>query len=333
MTQPAVSVIVPTFNRAHVLGRALRSIAAQTCTDYEVIVVDDGSSDRTGDAITRESAVFGKRLKVVRGTHNRGAAHARNAGVALAEGRFVAFLDADDEWRPTKLQAQLAAFEQAAPDVGLITTQYRLINRLGNGHSEHPGDPKQGNLAGWMFDFISGRREIVGVFSTLMFRRELFQLIGGLDESLACWEDADFYFRVAEHSCFGFLPEVLTIKHQSGDSISGNWSREALGVRRFWQKYRSRFGMRPAFRRYLGWHQHAVGIEACLAGEMAHGRRLFRESVMIWPCNVRPLAHLLVSLGGNQAYTSLWSRRRQVAPGGEIAYPLITDAADADRRS
>jgi glycosyltransferase involved in cell wall biosynthesis len=335
MTTPAVSVIVPTFNRAHVVGRALRSIAAQTCTDYEVIVVDDGSSDRTDDAIARESSVFGKRLKVVRGTQNRGAAHARNAGVALAEGRFIAFLDADDEWRPTKLEQQLAAFETAASDVGVITTQYRLIDRLGNGRGDHPSQPKQGNLTGWMFDFISGRGEIVGVFSTLMFKRDLFQRIGGLDESLACWEDADFYFRIAEHSCFGFLPEVLTIKYESGDSISASWSREGAGVHRFWQKYRTRFGLRPSFRRYLAWHQHCAGIEACLAGEMGHGRRLFRESITIWPSHVQPIVHLLVSLAGLRVYAALWSRRRgrPVAPDAQLGSPRLPNVADADRRS
>jgi glycosyltransferase involved in cell wall biosynthesis len=306
---PAVSIVVPTFNRAHVLGRALGSIARQSFSDYEVIVVDDGSTDRTDEALAGAASMF-PRLQVIRVDRNRGAAHARNVGVSAAIGTFVAFLDADDEWLPEKLSVQLAAFAAAPPEVGIITTRYRLTYPSGV-RQDKPADPMEGSLSESMREFVSGQREIVGVFSTLMFRRDIFRAVGGLDPALACWEDADFFLRVAECTEFGFIPNVLTIKHDTADSISASWWREAAGVSRFWQKHSKRLGGYLPFRRYVAWHQHSVGVAACLAGDMRQGRRLFRESIRIWPGYVQPFVHLVLTAAGSRRYQAVLSRRRR----------------------
>lgn len=307
MATPVVSVVIPTYNRAHVLSRALRSVATQTYTDYEVLVVDDGSTDATEGVVAGFTQQLPDRVKYIKVDRNRGAAAARNRGVRAARGTYVALLDADDEWRPMKLEKQVAHFATVPPEVGLITTRYVLFDRSGRRRSENPPHPKEGDISDSMVDFIEGTEEIVGIFSTLMFRRFVFERVGGLDEALPCWEDADFYFRAARQFHFRFLPEALTLKHESADSISYNWSVEAAGVHLFWRKYREHVGSRPQFRRYIARHQHGAAVQACLAGDLREGRRLFRQSLAIWPSQWHPAAHLAMSFAGAKAYAGMWS--------------------------
>ncbi len=117
-----VSVIVPVFNSDATIQRALDSIAAQTFTDYEIIVVDDASTDRTVEAVTH---CAGDRVTLLRHPHNRGAAAARNTGIAAARGRWVAFLDSDDAWKPGKLARQLTALKES-PGIPACVSGYDL---------------------------------------------------------------------------------------------------------------------------------------------------------------------------------------------------------------
>lgn len=123
---PLVSVIVPTFNRAATIGDTLRSVLAQTHQDWEVVMVDDFSSDSSVE--TARSAGLGDRLWIERHTENRGPSAARNTGILSARGRFVAFLDSDDQWLPTKLQTQLDLL-QSEPDADMVfcATQTRVV--------------------------------------------------------------------------------------------------------------------------------------------------------------------------------------------------------------
>ena len=108
-----MSVVLPVFNRVGVVGRALDSVRAQTFEDYEIIVVDDGSTDGSADFV--QSLGISK-IRVIRCPENRGAAAARNLSVAAASGHYIAFLNSDNSWEPNKLALQVAALENAAPD-------------------------------------------------------------------------------------------------------------------------------------------------------------------------------------------------------------------------
>jgi glycosyltransferase involved in cell wall biosynthesis len=301
---PLVSVIVPTHNASALLGRALTSVAAQTFARYEVIVSDDGSTDDTSEVVNALASRFSGRLQYLAAERNGGAAAARNRGVLAARGEYIAFLDADDEWLPAKLEAQVRAFATASPEVALVTTQYRIADAAGGAGAEHPRQPRTGDLSAAMVEAVERRQEIVGVFSTLMFRRTILDRVGWLDESLPCWHDTDFYLRAAEHAHFGFVPETLVVKHEQPNSISYTRSIQAVGSLRFWHKHRTRFSGRPLFRRFIARHQHELGIQACRTGDLEEGRRLFRASLGLaaaW----RPATHLALSLAAPRAYMRL----------------------------
>ena len=121
---PKVSVIIPTYNRAHLVGRAIRSVLNQTYQDFEIIVVDDGSTDNTEEVV---KSFNDPRIRYIRHEENKGAAAARNTGIKAAKGKFIAFQDSDDEWLPKKLEKQMEAFDNASPKVGVVYTGFWSI--------------------------------------------------------------------------------------------------------------------------------------------------------------------------------------------------------------
>lgn len=117
--RPTVSVILPTYNRAHLLERAIQSVLDQTYPDFEIIVVDDASIDNTVNII---KGIINERIRYIRHEKNKGAAAARNTGIKLAKGKYIAFQDSDDEWLRDKLEKQIKIFETVSPEVGVVYT-------------------------------------------------------------------------------------------------------------------------------------------------------------------------------------------------------------------
>lgn len=193
MSAPRVSCIVPAFNAARYLGEALDSICAQTYRPVEVIVVDDGSTDETA-AI---AAGYGALVRAV-SQATAGPAATRNAGVQLATGDFVAFLDADDLWHPEKLARQTARFA-ARPELGVSVThiQHFWIPELAEEEERFRTDPRGGALPGY-------------VTMTMLARRLLFESVGLFDVSLWHSDASDWFLRAAARGTIvEMLPEVL----------------------------------------------------------------------------------------------------------------------------
>ena len=201
---PRVSIIVPVFNRAQTIGRAVASVMAQTFGDWELIIVDDGSDDDLAGAM---AAFPDERLRILRHEHNRGAAAARNTGIGAARAPLIAFLDSDDEWLAAKLARQVDAIERAGRRLGALCTAFRLRRaRTGYGEDRYPRAP-----AGWAAQLLDGC--FVSPGTTLLARRECFDTVGLLDESLARFEDWDWLLRLVERYDFDCLPEILAIVH------------------------------------------------------------------------------------------------------------------------
>jgi glycosyltransferase involved in cell wall biosynthesis len=215
-----VSVIIPAYNAEAFVVDTVNSVLNQTCQDLEVIVVDDGSKDGTVAALEQ----FGARIRVHQQA-NGGVARARNAGVGLASGSWIAFLDADDLWLPEKLERQLAV--ASAPMTYTDRINIGARGPLPEVQSEitpmHDGDVFEALLREG--NFITN--------TSVMIRRELFEKLGGFYTGLNGTEDWDLWIRVAEHHRIGFVPQPLVKYRFHEASISRNYvrmSRERMQV-------------------------------------------------------------------------------------------------------
>ena len=200
---PSVSVIIPTHNRRDYVREAIASVVAQTYQDFELIVVDDGSDDDTGTLVAEFSPVCPSLRYVCQA--NRGVSVARNTGVALSSGHYLAFLDSDDVWQPSKLERQLAFFG-AHPRASICQTEEIWLRRgvRVNPHAKH-------RKTGGDIFARSLERCLVSP-SAVMLRRSLFDRVGGFDPCLPVCEDYDLWLRIGATQPIHLLDTPLVIK-------------------------------------------------------------------------------------------------------------------------
>jgi glycosyltransferase involved in cell wall biosynthesis len=216
-----ISVIIPAYNVAEFVREAVESALAQTRRDLEVIVVDDGSSDGSADIL---SDLDDPRLRVIRETHG-GSAAARNAGLRLATGELVAFLDADDRWAPQNLERQ-SAFLENHPEVDMTFGHSLVVDEegrsLGFRSSTWTGPVGLSQLL---------RVNEIGNGSCLLLRREALDRAGWFDVKLPACVDIDVWMRVASlrPNNVAAIPEVLTFYRRRSNQISGDWRRMEAG--------------------------------------------------------------------------------------------------------
>lgn len=223
MTAPRCSVILPTHNRAKTLPRAVASVLAQTMTDFELIIVDDASTDDTAlwlDTLTDP------RIRVTRLERNQGPSVARNTGLAMACAPVIAFLDSDDVYLPERLAVPLKVFERE-PDVVCTLCSARREDKAGQGKAVLLQDVKLAAPAfGWAMIC-----DLVGVESTsITVRREPAAAIGGFAPGLRRTEDREFLVRLAPQGALRVLPDVLFAKGWSTDGLSNDWAAAGRGL-------------------------------------------------------------------------------------------------------
>lgn len=209
-----VSVIIPAFNAAATIGRAIDSVLAQQVPLTEVIVIDDGSTDGTVAAVNQHIG-RGENVRLIAMAANCGVSAARNAGIAVATGEFLAFLDADDIWLPGKLSKQLAKIGQD-PGIALVSCNSQLIAPNGvaikEGHLNRP--PVEGPAA-WktllVYNFIPT--------PTVLTRTALVKALGGFDVSLDVGEDLDLWIKLGLQGRIAILPDILVNYYDLADSL------------------------------------------------------------------------------------------------------------------
>jgi len=277
-----VSLVIATFNHARLLGEALDSALSQTLAGVDVVVVDDGSTDDTPAVLAR----YGGRVRIVR-QPNRGLAAARNAGIAAARGRYLAFLDADDVVAPTKLAEQLAVLERA-PGVGWTYCDVMIETAATGGKitaSERFGYGAR-SLDGWLFPELI-RGNFIPAIAPLV-RRSLIDATGGFDESLTALEDWDLWLRLALIAEARYTPAVLATYRVQAAGMSEDRARMDRNRFRVVDKLHR---MRPAAleglgtlgRRIVADAHNWLGKEAYARGDWAEARRRFAASLATVP--------------------------------------------------
>jgi glycosyltransferase involved in cell wall biosynthesis len=198
--QPAVSVVIPAHDYGRYLAEAIDSAMGQSLAPFEIIVVDDGSTDETPEVLAR----YGDRIRAFR-TENGGASAARNFGAAQARGEFVAFLDADDVWHKQKLELQMARFA-ADPSVGFVHCAVEFFGDAGSASS-----PLLEGLEGWIApDLVRLRQSVVaGPGSSILIPLRVFREAGCFDPTLRVSEDWDLCFRIALRYRVAYVPRAL----------------------------------------------------------------------------------------------------------------------------
>ncbi len=200
---PLVSAIVATYNRADLVAQTLDSILAQSYPNLEVIVVDDGSTDGTGEMIRER---YGDRVRYFR-QDNAGPSAARNRGIEHARGEYVAFLDDDDLWLPTKIEQQVAVLERA-PDSAVCYTRCGVLTSDGRQTEEIYAVSDEGR-SGNVFELVL--RRAVMLLQTVMVRREALDEVGLFDQALDISEDTDLFLRLTLRYPAVYLRETLAL--------------------------------------------------------------------------------------------------------------------------
>jgi glycosyltransferase involved in cell wall biosynthesis len=208
---PKVSVIIPSYNAMAYLPETLESVLRQTFTDFEALIINDGSSDNIVEWV---SGVKDTRVKLI-SQENQGLPGARNTGIAHAQGEYIAFLDADDLWEPTKLEKQVRYLDEN-PAVGLVHTPMLLVDAQGKSTGRFMGSNAEGDV--WQ-QLIT--KNIIACPS-VMVRRCCFETVGVFDQNLRSIEDWDMWLRIAVHYPFGLIKEPLAYYRQLPNSMSKN---------------------------------------------------------------------------------------------------------------
>jgi len=295
---PRVSVVIPTRDRAALLRRALDSVFAQICADFEIIVVDDASTDDTARML---ADVADPRLRVLRQSTPGGAPRARNLAIAAARAEYVAFLDDDDEWLPRKLELQLERFARGTARLGLVHCGTDLVSAR-SGRCVHRFDAPDRPMH-WT-EFL---RDMPFTTSNAMVRSRALREVGGFDETLAGAQDRDLWIRLARGHEIGAVPQMLVRRFLHGEQISSSLAAKLRAKEQFLSKYGEELRARPSD---LAQHLWRLGILYCVAGRISEGRRALLRAAWTGRGRFPALRDLLTTLRSPRDCAASIAQRR-----------------------
>lgn len=219
-----ISVIIPTYNRETTIKRAVDSVLGQTYKNFEVIIVDDNSTDNTAKVIEN---MQDKRIVYLRQNSNRGACVARNIGISKARGKYIAFLDSDDQWVSSKLEKEVEFLENNNLDI--VFCSHEVVNS-GLTKIVPKSEIKEGKIGQWIFydNFITT--------GAILGKRDCF-IDEKFDNELTRFQDWDLVIRLIKKYRVGHLNEVLTVNYIQSDSLTKNDFAGVTSLRKIYRKY------------------------------------------------------------------------------------------------
>lgn len=320
---PLVSVIMPAYNVALYLEEAARSVLRQTYAGLELIIIDDGSTDSTADVaagIAREDS----RVRVI-AQPNKGLAGARNTGLQAARGEFFALLDSDDLWESGFVEHQMMTF-QANPLVDLVTGNGRYLGGASHGAAVRPFPDPRPPLT---LDTIITDEE--AVFVMTIFRRRVYETIGGFDETLRTNEDFDYWLRAALAGFrFARNPEPLAWYRRRDDSLSADAPRMLSGALCVCNKARALFAVRPErelLERQIAYYEAeldaAVARQALAAGNREEAARALASLNARRPTVRTAVAALMARRAAPILAGLYWLKQRRRPPRSRVGRAIV----------
>lgn len=264
------SIIMPVHNRAHSLERAIGSVLNQTFQDWELLIIDDASTDKSLE-IAR--SYTDPRLRIIALDTNSGAAKARNQGISASKGRFISFLDSDDAYVPDFLAESLQVLSRAAANVGLIWTGVNYVRTLkGNTTVTAMAWKPQRHKSSYL-TFLSDLR--IGTNSGITIPREVFDKIGLFDERLPAAEDTDLFLRIAREYDYDFTERhLIDIYQNQEDRLSRRFDKIAIAYNLIIPKHQDTIGLNLQLR--LKYYYKAMWLNYHL-GNKSEARRYFKR--------------------------------------------------------
>lgn len=265
--KPKVSVIIPTYNRANLISRAIQSVLNQTYQDFEIIVVDDASRDDTKIVVNNFND---DRIIYIRHEINKGGGASRNTGIKMAQGDYIGLLDDDDEWLPEKLEKQVIKFQDSSEEVGLIYSGFYYILEKNDTVMYEVYPTLSGNV------YVELLKGCILGSPTPLIKKSSFEKAGFFDEELPGCQDWDMWIRISKYYEFDYVPEILAKHRVHGKQISVNLDSKVFARKRLIKKYLSDLSKYPPI---LSMNLKRLGILCCLDNNQVEGRKYFCESI------------------------------------------------------
>ena len=311
---PRVSVVIPTYNRAQLVNRAIQSVLDQTYQNFELIVVDDCSTDNTEEGI---SAIGDERVRYIRHDTNKGASASRNTGINASMGELIGFLDSDDEWLPEKLRSQVEVIDSSSSSVGLVYGGYEVVDDEMKRTIQQVYPEKRG----YIFEDVLKMNGPTNPLTPLV-RRECFEKVGLFDEEMRFGEDWDMWVRIAEHYEFDFVDQPVGKYYVSQYQITRDRKRVLESLSKFQVKHQHQLAENPAILAHqLKWIGQRYLVEL---DDYAAARKYLAKAVRANPRGVRLYIHLLASYVTPRLYSAVLKTsivltlRRYAAPFRKI---------------
>jgi glycosyltransferase involved in cell wall biosynthesis len=301
---PKVSVVIPAYNSGRFLGEAIQSVLDQTFGDFELIVVDDGSTDNTRDVVR---SFTDPRIEYIY-QKNRGSSAAYNRGIHASGGEYIAFLDSDDIWFPQNLELKVKMLD-SNPGIALVCSDTYLFddqtgNILGRYWHDHAQfkswfDPRK--AAQNPLRYMLSRGTFI-IETITMVRREVFNEVGDYDESLRSHEDWDVWCRVTQRFAIETIDMPLSMNRRHDTNLSGNseqmYESEQMALNKALHSYSLEPDEVALVKRRLARLHFLYGSRSVVDGEIALGRKRLLTSIRIDPWHIEPYFHLVKSLLG-----------------------------------
>jgi glycosyltransferase involved in cell wall biosynthesis len=301
---PKISVIIPTYNRANLLPRAIKSVLNQTFQDFELIVVDDGSTDNTREVV-EEFQKKDSRIKYIFQENSGGPAKPINTGIKNSRGECIAILESDDEWLPEKLEKQIKVLEEFK-NVGLVSCYAFRI--FADGTKKLYKTPYLGIFKKTKWKLFWEKWGIISL-STVMVRKEVIEKVGFFDEKIKTGADIDFYLRCIKKFDFYFIHEPLISYYESEESLSKKyfWKKWIPEYKYMLEKYREDFEeCKKAKSRFL----RNLGTCYVLNGDLNKAKKYLSEAILNNPINIRLYFQFFLILFPNLYKNLLFLKRK-----------------------